>query len=393
MRDGWKQAVLAEVLTEIQRPVPVSSLTEVRFAGVRWYAEGVYARETVRAGEVKTATVTELRSGDITYNRMWATKASFGLVGDDVDGCHVTNDFPIFEVNEAETTGRYVELIFQTTPFQAEAAARATGTTERRRLKQRDFLSIPIVLPKLAEQRRAVDLITALDEAIEAAGQEAEAAHAALEDVRDLLIWGRSEVRVALREVAAVVGRLVSPMEPEFASLPHIGTDRIESGTGVLHGVISAAQDRVISGKYLHEPRTVIYSKIRPNLRKVAVPDWRGLCSADAYPLLPLGSDDVDYLSQLLISRPFTAEAVSRSGRTKMPKINRADLMSIEVPSLDSAEQAKVSTTLSSLSNARDAARATAQTLGALRANLLTVILSGEHEIPATYDALLEEVA
>lgn len=40
-----------------------------------------------------------------------------------------------------------------------------------------------------------------------------------------------------------------------------------------------------------------------------------------------------------------------------------------------------------------DAARATAEALRTLRSNLLTVLLSGEHEIPASYDALLGEVA
>lgn len=35
-------------------------------------------------------------------------------------------------------------------------------------------------------------------------------------------------------------------------------------------------------------------------------------------------------------------------------------------------------------------ARETAEALRALRTNLLTVLLSGEHEIPASYDVLLE---
>src|SRR5690606_19048831 len=108
----------------------------------------------------------KLRTGDVTYNRMWATKASFGLAHEDVDGCHVTNDFPIFEVDTAETSGEYIELVFQTSAFQNEAATRATGTTERRRLKQRDFLNIPVALPPLDEQRRIVDLIAAVDDAI-----------------------------------------------------------------------------------------------------------------------------------------------------------------------------------------------------------------------------------
>ena len=46
-------------------------------------------------------------------------------------------------------------------------------------------------------------------------------------------------------------------------------------------------EDGVISGKYLFTDKHIIYSKIRPNLNKVALPDFDGLCSADAYPILP----------------------------------------------------------------------------------------------------------
>ena len=175
--------------------------------------------------------------------------------------------------------------------------------------------------------------------------------------------------------------------------LPHIGTDRIESVTGRLVGVQTAAEDQVTSGKFLHESDTVIYSKIRPNLRKVAIPSWRGLCSADAYPMLPMGEGNISFLRHLLVSRPFTDAAVARSGRTKMPKINRAELMSIEVPDIEPDEQASIAADLDSMRDAADAARATADALRTLRSNLLTVLLSGEHEIPSSYDALLGEVA
>jgi type I restriction enzyme S subunit len=42
---------------------------------------------------------------------------------------------------------------------------------------------------------------------------------------------------------------------------------------------------------------------------------------------------------------------------------------------------------------AADGARATADTLRTLRSDLLTVLVSGEHEIPASYDAMMGEVA
>src|SRR4026207_166129 len=100
MRDGWRSVRLAEVLRPVARPVRTDDIATVPFAGVRWYADGVYPRDELDAADVKTKVFNRLHAGDITYNRMWATKAAFGVAGPDVDGCLVTNDFPIFIANE-----------------------------------------------------------------------------------------------------------------------------------------------------------------------------------------------------------------------------------------------------------------------------------------------------
>ena len=83
----------------------------------------------------------------------------------------------------------------------------------------------------------------------------------------------------------------------------------------------------------------VLYSKIRPYLRKVARPDFAGLCSADIYPLSPL-SDAIarDYLYYLLLSLGFTAYANQGSARAGMPKVNREHLFEYQLR-LPSVEQ------------------------------------------------------
>lgn len=72
-----------------------------------------------------------------------------------------------------------------------------------------------------------------------------------------------------------------------YADYPHIGIDSIESETGAIGGYRTVRQDAVKSGKYPFTSEHIIYSKIRPALNKVAMPDFDGVCSADAYPILP----------------------------------------------------------------------------------------------------------
>ena len=118
-----------------------------------------------------------------------------------------------------------------------------------------------------------------------------------------------------------------------YADYPHIGIDSIEQNTGNLNGYRSVAEDNVISSKYVFTPKHIIYSKIRPNLNKVATPDFEGLCSADAYPILPIEDETSrEFLAYLMRSDYFVRQMVKSSNRTGMPKVNRKQVESFSCP-------------------------------------------------------------
>ena len=110
----------------------------------------------------------------------------------------------------------------------------------------------------------------------------------------------------------------------KYSDYPHIGIDSIQQNTGKLMGYRTVAEDNVKSGKYIFTPNHIIYSKIRPNLNKVAAPDFDGLCSADAYPILANESFcRKGFLVRLLRSDTFLEYILPFSRRTGMPKVNR----------------------------------------------------------------------
>ncbi len=118
----------------------------------------------------------------------------------------------------------------------------------------------------------------------------------------------------------------------KYADYPHIGIESIEKDTGRILDYKLVKDSDLKSGKYPFDERHLIYSKIRPNLNKVAKPYFEGVCSADAYPILPTCNSNRDYLSIVLRSDFFLDYILAFSGRTNIPKVNKKQLEGFYLP-------------------------------------------------------------
>jgi type I restriction enzyme S subunit len=155
------------------------------------------------------------------------------------------------------------------------------------------------------------------------------------------------EVRRFQRCVDVKEGQ-VDPESDEFSLLPLIAPNHVESGTGLLKILESAADQGAESGKYLCRAGDVVYSKIRPALRKVCIAPVRCLCSADMYPLSGHSGLTNDFLYWSLLSEHSSALAALESQRVAMPKINRESLKGLSVMLPPLAEQQAVAAFLRS---------------------------------------------
>lgn len=136
-------------------------------------------------------------------------------------------------------------------------------------------------------------------------------------------------------KVAIIKSNIVDPAE--YQNYPHIAPDNIEKKTGVLLEYHTIAEDGVKSGKHRFYPGQILYSKIRPNLSKVVVVDFDGLCSADMYPIEALG--DTRCLWYFMLSNSFLEQASSAGSRSVLPKINQKELSALTVTIPDSIEE------------------------------------------------------
>lgn len=123
--------------------------------------------------------------------------------------------------------------------------------------------------------------------------------------------WGN----VRLGEVCEIV-REKHNGEP----LPYIGMENIESATGRLG--IKATPTKVKSATYRFDVSHVLYGRLRPYLNKVFLPNFRGHCSTEIFPIRCKEHLDRRFLFYWLTSD----STASRIGRTstgaRMPRAN-----------------------------------------------------------------------
>jgi len=149
--------------------------------------------------------------------------------------------------------------------------------------------------------------------------------------------------RTKFGEIIEIASGQVDPKVEPYSSMPHVAPDNIGGGTGTLTNVRSAREDGVISGKYAFDENALVYSKIRPNLNKVAKPGYSGICSADMYPIWgKTDVSDADFLLQIMLDERFVSATTAVSLRTGLPKINRPDLNAIKASLPTLPEQHKI---------------------------------------------------
>jgi restriction endonuclease S subunit len=186
----------------------------------------------------------------------------------------------------------------------------------------------------------------------------------------------------------------VIPSRAPFSEMLHLGPENIESNTGRILELKTNSELRIRSGNYLFSADQIVYSKIRPYLNKVALPDFEGTCSADMYPLLPRKKHFTRvFLFQFFLSEQFVKQAASFQERTGIPKINRDQLKSIRFPKPSFEEQEQIAQILVRSDTKFEVHGRTASSLRELFRTLLHQLMTAKIRVHDLDLSALEEAA
>lgn len=263
------------------------------------------------------------------------------------------------------TEPRFLNYVLRSEQFRQNGVGAMTGAGGLKRVPDEFTRDFKTPWPTPAEQERIANFLDEQTARIDALIAEKERLQERLSEYRRSLVsnsvtqgvpgrhtdllrhdflgfvpkgWGVGK----FRHYVQVRSGQVDPEEQAYANLVLVAPNHIESGTGRLLSTESATEQSAESGKYWCDAGDVIYSKIRPALRKATVAPFDCLCSADMYPLKGLGPLSNEYLFWYLLSEPFSDFAVQESMRVAMPKLNRETLADAVIPLPSPTEQAEI---------------------------------------------------
>jgi type I restriction enzyme S subunit len=405
MRDGWEAVPLGHVTTQVRtRRVPQSGVM-YRLLGVSAKARGAFLRETVSGAATKAASLTPVRSGQFIYNRLFAGTGSFAVVPQELDGSWVSNEFPVFEVNPVHADARYLWLVFQQPDVWATVASQCIGTTgSRMRWHESKFSRFEIPLPPPAEQRRIINLVGAVDDALTAAFALATALRQSHGAVREEWL---SQAADGVR-LGDVIVRIDAGRSPDAEDRqPKYGETTVLKVSAVRPGWFDRTQVKVVKDPAVFPEHALVRDGDLLMTRANGNRDLLGVvCIAEDTPERCFLSDKTLRIvpDETVVSPIFLMEALasahsrrqialSGTGTASMKNISQASIENLTVPLASPAQQAIFVGLTSALRIATRRAEREAVALSRLRGALVTSLLAGDQEFPDSYDRFLDGAA
>lgn len=117
---------------------------------------GIVMRDQKMGSDIGTKKQNVVCGGQFVISKIDARNGSFGIIPKELDGAIVTNDFPVFDIDETIINPTFLLLVTTTKAFVNFAQSCSSGTTNRQRIDINQFLSQKIPLPSLEEQNAIV---------------------------------------------------------------------------------------------------------------------------------------------------------------------------------------------------------------------------------------------
>jgi type I restriction enzyme S subunit len=400
MRDGWTEAPLAAVATRVTEKN--RNLLDKVFTVSAEY--GLIDQETFfnkRVASKNLLGYTVVQPGMLVYNKSYSVTAPYGVI---TRNHHehpgvVSPLYLVFSPQEDKVLGTYLELaansaiFFNSLKKSIKEGGRAHGGIT---ISLTDFFGSEIPLAPIAEQRRIVDVVSSVDAYIDALQQHVDTARTARNAVlHELLTAGGDDwTETTLGDIAELISRGRAPSYCEEDGVVVLNQKCIRNGR--IHfefaRLTNNTKKAVPEWAYLKVGDSLINSTGVGTLGRASfVSQINSPTTFDSHVTLVRPLPESCFASFIGLSLNFRENEIEMfaGGSTGQTELSREAVSSFPVTLPPIAEQKRIVEIVSSMDDVIEAAEGGVVEAKNLRSGLLSDLLSGEHEIPVSYDQLL----
>lgn len=272
------------------------------------------------SSDPNTTFTKSFKAGQILFGRRrsYQQKASVATF----DGI-CSGDIIVIEAIPEKIEPRLLPFIIQNEAFFNYSIIGSAGGLSPR-VKWQHLANYVFELPSLDEQRVLADKLWAAYEVKESyknlLAQTDKLLHAQFEKMFGNLLT--NSLNLPTQKMSEVAPEIPSSKE-QSGQVWQLNLDMIESKSGKIISKVYIDKDDVSSSTTAFDATNVLYSKLRPNLNKVVVPDESGYCTTELLPLKPNAKLlDRVFLATLLRNEEFVQWAINHSAGTKMPRVS-----------------------------------------------------------------------
>lgn len=148
--------LLGEILKLDRREVSLEPDNVYRTAGIYSFGRGLFERERIRGSDTSYPVLYRLEFNHFVISRLNGWEGAVDVVTADLVGCHVSNEYPTFSVDESRALPSYMAWIARWPGFWERLTPRGS-MVRRKRVHLPTMMQIEVPLPTIGEQQRIVD--------------------------------------------------------------------------------------------------------------------------------------------------------------------------------------------------------------------------------------------
>ena len=126
--------------------------------------------------------------------------------------------------------------------------------------------------------------------------------------------------KAKLSDVAVIDRSMIQPNKIK-SGMTFIGLEHLDA-SGSFVDIQKVDAHDLLSAKFAFNDTHILYGKLRPYLKKIAVPSFNGICSTDILPIRPLDTMDRKYLFYYLRQPDLIELATRRCSGANLPRLS-----------------------------------------------------------------------